>query len=131
VGAWGRGGAGTRGRGGVGAWGRASGVGTWGRGGWRGCWAIVRVSRPQLRAAAPALPCARGPGAWRSLQQALARAASNAMSPITPLLTPPQMSAGALTAALQQLAAGDSSEGGDDDEGRFSDTDSLWGAGGG
>jgi hypothetical protein len=40
------------------------------------------------------------------------------------------MSASALTAALQQLAAADSSEGGDDDEGRFSDTDSLWGAGG-
>jgi len=41
------------------------------------------------------------------------------------------MSAGALTAALQQLAAEDSSEGGgDDDEGRFSDTDSVWGAGG-
>lgn len=44
------------------------------------------------------------------------------------------MSAGALTAALQQLAAADSSgdEGDDGDaDGRYSDTDSQWGAPGG
>jgi hypothetical protein len=43
-----------------------------------------------------------------------------------------QMSAGALTAALQQLAAEDSSDddgAADEDEGRYSDNDSLWGGG--